>query len=227
MSLPIRWQARRPEPLRQVLARARERERRVVVQQRVPPDVEDLLGVPRDRDAPAEAAAAERDVLQAALDERERLVVAHARLDEVGALGEQALERLLERRQPEEPVVLVLARQRDLVDRAGVALGDLALGLEVRAARAVPALVHALVGVAVVLHARQDLLDLRDVARVARADEEVVASRRAAARAPGSARSCGRRARRGVTPSRSAASFTGSPCSSVPVRKKTSCPRWR
>ena len=31
----------------------------------------------------------------------------------------------------------------------------------------------------------------------------------------------------GVTPSRSAASATGSPCSSVPVRKKTSSPRWR
>ena len=32
---------------------------------------------------------------------------------------------------------------------------------------------------------------------------------------------------RGVTPAASAASATGSPCSSVPVRKKTSSPRWR
>ena len=31
----------------------------------------------------------------------------------------------------------------------------------------------------------------------------------------------------GVIPSRSAASATGSPCSSVPVRKNTSSPRWR
>ena len=31
----------------------------------------------------------------------------------------------------------------------------------------------------------------------------------------------------GVIPSRSAASSIGSPCSSVPVRKKTSSPRWR
>ncbi len=31
----------------------------------------------------------------------------------------------------------------------------------------------------------------------------------------------------GVTPSRSAACATGSPCSSVPVRKNTSSPRWR
>ena len=32
---------------------------------------------------------------------------------------------------------------------------------------------------------------------------------------------------RGVMPTRSAACATGSPCSSVPVRKKTSSPRWR
>ena len=32
---------------------------------------------------------------------------------------------------------------------------------------------------------------------------------------------------RGETPSRSAACATGSPCSSVPVRKNTSSPRWR
>ena len=31
----------------------------------------------------------------------------------------------------------------------------------------------------------------------------------------------------GVIPSRSACSATGSPCSSVPVRKNTSSPRWR
>jgi hypothetical protein len=31
----------------------------------------------------------------------------------------------------------------------------------------------------------------------------------------------------GVTPSRSAASAVGSPCSSVPVWKNTSSPRWR
>ena len=32
---------------------------------------------------------------------------------------------------------------------------------------------------------------------------------------------------RGLIPSFSAANATGSPCSSVPVRKKTSSPRWR
>ena len=46
----------------------------------------------------------------------------------------------------------------------------------------------------------------------------IIALKRSALR---SASSCG------VTPSRSAASATGSPCSSVPVRKNTSSPRWR
>ena len=84
-----------------------------------------------------------------------------ARQDEVGALGEQPLERLLEGRQAEEPVLLLLARQLDLVDRAAVAVEDLVLDLEVGAARAVPALVEALVGVAVVVDALQHLLHAR------------------------------------------------------------------
>src|SRR5439155_22389748 len=86
----------------------------------------------------------------------------------------QALERLLERAQPEEPVLLVLARERDLVDEARGARARLGLGLEVRAARAVPALVRALVDVAVVLHAREDLLHAALVPLIGRADEEVV-----------------------------------------------------
>ena len=44
---------RRPERVRQVLAVRAEAERRVVVEQRVEPDVEDVLGIPRDLDAPA------------------------------------------------------------------------------------------------------------------------------------------------------------------------------
>ena len=84
--------------------------------------------------------------------------------DEVGALGVEALEVVLERREAEEPVLLALALERDLVDRAGVAGTELALGLEVGAARAVPALVGALVDVAVVVDALHDLGDLRLVA---------------------------------------------------------------
>ena len=74
-------------------------------------------------------------------------------------LGVPALERLLERRQLEEPVVLDLALELDQVDRALVAVDQLGVGLEVGAARAVVALVVAGVDVAGVVDALQDLLD--------------------------------------------------------------------
>ena len=167
-------QARRPEALGEVLALARVGERRVVVEEGVPPDVDDLVGVPRHRHAPGELRARERDVLEPAADERERLVAAKIRADEVGPFGVQPLERLLERAQPEEPVLLALPEQRDLVDRAGVVGAALGLALEVGAARAVPALVQALVDVAVVVDALDDLLHLRHVLGVGGADEEVV-----------------------------------------------------
>ena len=93
---------------------------------------------------------------------------------EVGPLAVELLERLLERGEPEEPVLFLLAGERDLVDRAEVALHDLVLDLEVRAPRAVPALVEALVDMAVVVHALEDLLHLGLVLRVRGADEEVV-----------------------------------------------------
>src|SRR5699024_11275924 len=60
---------------------------------------------------------------------------------------------------------LPISVERDLVDRARLARADLGLGLEVRAAGAVPALVHALVDVAVVVDPLHDLLDAALVAR--------------------------------------------------------------
>src|SRR6185295_19911307 len=99
--------------------------------------------------APGELGAGQRDVLQALVDERAGLVVAGARGDEVGAAVEQVLERLLELGKAEEPVLLVLPLERDAVDRAGVVGPDLGTRLEVGAAGAVPALVQALVDVAV------------------------------------------------------------------------------
>ena len=143
MSLPIRWTVGRPELVGEVLALAGVAQRRVVVEERVDPDVDDLRLVPRHRHAPLEPGARQRHVAQAALDERERLVVAVPRRDESGPLGVQPLERLLEGGQPEEPVVLLLDLELDLVDRAAVAVLELGLGLEVGAAGAVPALVGA------------------------------------------------------------------------------------
>ena len=137
MSLPMMWNGR-PELRRQVLAGIGEGQRRVVVQQRVEPDVEDVAGVPRDLDAPGQLGAAEADVVQAARDERVRLVVPRARADELGLVRVQLLELLLEGGELEEPVLLLLMLERDLVDRARLVRADLVLGLEVRAARAVP-----------------------------------------------------------------------------------------
>jgi hypothetical protein len=104
----------------------------------------------------------------------EGLVEAGARRDEVRPLGVEALERILEGGEAEEVVVLLLARELDVVDRAAVALLDLVLHLEVGAARAVPALVGAHVDVPVVVHPLEHLLYAGHVLGVARADEEVV-----------------------------------------------------
>ena len=172
---------RRPEPVGQVLALARVGERRVVVEERVDPDVDHLRLVPRHGHPPLQARAAEREVAQAALDERERLVVAVRGRDQVGALGVQPLERLLEGRQPEEPVVLLLALELDQVDRAAVAVLELGVGLEVGAAGAVPALVGALVDVAVVVDPLDHLGDLRLCSgSVVRMKKSLVALSRAA-----------------------------------------------
>src|ERR1019366_8200462 len=93
---------------------------------------------------------------------------------EVRALAVQPLERLLEGREPEEPVLLALADQRGLVDRAAVALEDLVLDLEVGTAGAVPAFVHALVDVPVVVDPLERLLDPGLVLGVGGANEEIV-----------------------------------------------------
>ena len=61
------------------------------------------------------------------------------------------------------------------MDRAGLPRPQLALGLEVGAARAVPAFVDALVDPAVVVAPLDDLRHLRFVPGVRGADEEVVA----------------------------------------------------
>ena len=73
----------------EVLAGAGVRQRREVVDERVDPDVDDLLRVPRHGDAPLERRAADGDVLQALLDEGERLVVARLRPDPLGVGAEE------------------------------------------------------------------------------------------------------------------------------------------
>src|ERR1700733_1844472 len=94
--------------------------------------------------------------------------------DEVTLTGVQLLEWLLEGGQAKEPVLLLVALERDLVDRAAVALRDLVLDLEIGAPRAVPTLVQALVCVSVFVHPLEHLLDAALVLLVSGADKEIV-----------------------------------------------------
>src|SRR5437588_9869336 len=96
-----------PEAVEQVLPLVREAQRGQVVEQRVEPHIEHLLGVPRHGYAPAHASAGERDVLKPGGDERASLVETVLGKHEVASLLVQALERFLKRGQRKEPVVLV------------------------------------------------------------------------------------------------------------------------
>src|SRR5262249_41116137 len=147
-----------PELRPEVFPLARVRERAQVVDQRVDPDVDDLLRIPRDRDAPGLARAAEAEVLQPARDERARLVVAKARQHEVWAAVVEVEQLLLECGEPEEVVPLLDPLRRDAVDRT-VPVDELGLGLELLALDAVPARVRVLIDVAVVVDTLDEVLD--------------------------------------------------------------------
>ena len=70
-------------PVRFVQISVRISQGRHVVEQGVEPDVGDVGRVPRERDPPVEARAADREVAQPRLDQPERLVGAVRRLDRV------------------------------------------------------------------------------------------------------------------------------------------------
>ena len=173
MSLPSRWWTCGQNSLAQVLPVARVRERAEVVDQGVYPDVGDLLLVPGDRHAPRLAGAADAEVLETALDEAARLVVAEARQDEIGALVVELQQLVLVGREAEEPVRLLDPLRRDPVVRAQP-VDELGLRLELLALDAIEPRVDVLVDVAVVVDALQELLHESLVPLVGRADEEVV-----------------------------------------------------
>ena len=154
-----------------------------VVEQRVKPDVGDVLVVKGHLDAPVEGRAGDRGVLQAALDEAAHLVHAEVRLDEVGVLVVEREQAVLEGGELEEVGLLLDALQRAAAVRAEVlALGaallvgllDLGLGEVGLLRHAVPAVVGALVEVAGLEHAVPEVLDRVVLARLGGADEVVV-----------------------------------------------------
>jgi len=136
-----------------------------VVEERVEPDVDGVVGVEGKRDAPLHVGARDREVAQAALHKRQHLVAPRVRTDEarVGIVVGQQL--VLVRRQLEEPALLVHDLERAVARRAGVALRGLLGGVEGLAGDAVEALVGSLVDVAAVV---EDLDERRHAALVTR-----------------------------------------------------------
>ena len=175
----------------QVLAR-RVGQRAQVVDERIGPDVGDLLRIPRDRDAPRLRRAADREVAQAARDEAPRLVVPEAGQHEVGPLVVEREQPVLVGREPEEPVLLLDPLRLDAVVGA-LAVDELVLGLERLAADAVQPGVDVLVDVAVVVDPLQEVLDEALVPLIGRPDEEVDRRVDALAAAPARRRRSGRR----------------------------------
>ena len=179
--------AGRPQARRQILARACVGERRGVVDERVDPDVDRLVGIPRQRHAPVDGLARDRDVAQPALDVRAHLVEPRLRQHE-RRIRRVALEQALGVvREPEERVALLRERRHGAVLGAA-AVDQVVLAVERLAGGAVEARVRALVEVAALAHALHEALHERLVLGIGRADEEVVRRLDVARQLRGSAR---------------------------------------
>ena len=139
MSLPMTWW--RGPPGVEAVGVGAEADGGQVVDQSVEPDVGDVRGVPRDRDAPGDRGAADREVLEPAPDEPEGLVALALGPDEVGVGVVPVEQRLLEPRELEEVVVLLDVLDRPVVDRAQRAVDQLVDRVVGLARHAVQALV--------------------------------------------------------------------------------------
>ena len=161
-------------PLLEALGVGAEADRREVVGQGVEPDVGHVARVPRQRDAPRQAGAADGEVAQPGADQPERLVAAELGHDRPG-MGRVPVEQaVLEARQAEEVVLLLELLDRQLVDRAQVAGQQVVVAVVQLAAHAVLAPVQVELDVAGVVAALQQLDDGGPVPRLGRADEVVV-----------------------------------------------------
>ena len=145
-----------------------------VVRQRVKPDVDDVLVVEVDRDAPLERRSRDAEVLQAGQQEVvHHLVLALHGLDEF-RVRVDVLDQAVGILAHLEEVRLLLRRLHLAAAVGALAVDELGLGEERLARRAVHALVVALVDVALLVELFEDLLDLLFVVVVGRADELVV-----------------------------------------------------
>jgi hypothetical protein len=146
---------------------------RDVVDERIEPDVHDVFGIERQRDAPGEGRPGHREVLQPARDEAHDLVAPRLWLDELRVRFVVLEQAILIGREAEEPVVL--ADELHVAPTAGaLSIRQLLLGVERLVGDAVPAFVVALVEVAAVLEHLQEGLRSADVAILCGPDEVVV-----------------------------------------------------
>ncbi len=162
-----------PEPARLLIARIRDC--RVIVDQRVEPDIGHVLVVEGQRNAPLEprAGPADRQILKRLAQEAEHLVPVPVGLDEPRIVLQVLHQPRLVLRHLEEVVLLLDEGERGLVIGA-LAVHDLLLGVEPLAAVAIPAAVLAEVDLARVEETLQDLLHHFLVPRLGGADEVVV-----------------------------------------------------
>ena len=155
-------------------ARLGEAEGRDVVDERVEPDVDDVLFVAGERDAPLERRARDGLIAQAALYEADDFVVAFLRHYRVGVLFVEFEKRLGVFREAEKVGLLRHLRERPVAVGAGLPFGHLRLGYVGLAGDAVPALVFAFVYVARGHEAAEYFLHYLLMARLRGADEVVV-----------------------------------------------------
>jgi hypothetical protein len=137
---------RRP---RNAILFTRESRRREIARQCVEPHVDRLMATrpigEREGDAPVERRPRYRHVLEAALDERENLVVTCVRSHEPWIVAKERRQNVLKRAQPKEPVRLGHPLDVERRVKRTMAVVELARGTERLAADAVPALVRLLV----------------------------------------------------------------------------------
>ena len=148
---------------------------RQVVRQCVEPDVNDVLRVDGDRDAPVERGARDAEVVEALLDEVDHLIAARDRLDEVRMVFDVLQHAVRVLAHLEEVRFLGDFLHRAVAVRAAAVLIELVFRPIALARRAVEAFVGALVDVALRVDAVEDLLHDALVALLRRADEIIVA----------------------------------------------------
>ena len=145
-----------------------------VVDERVEPDVDRVVLIAGNGDAPRHAGAGDRLILQPHAQEADDFVVTHLRLDRVGVLLIELEQLIGIGRRAQEVALLLHLFERTVAVGAGMVLALAGLG-HVRLARhAVPALVRSLINIALVEQLFEDRLYSLDVTLLRRADEVVV-----------------------------------------------------